>query len=213
MGKNSDQGGCPNLRSLRLHSTRIIDRSLRLIGGYVAEQDNMAQFDPETGLPHLLILDIWNCVSVTPDSVVQLICQRPSLITVNSGVCGEELQLLRRIFSDKPFTGNLLILSGEAFRLFPERDDRAHCILNKNNQTLCCSYDGTLGLGLCTSKPVRPAMHCIDCGLLPETGRRMCTVCAQSCHANHRTFLGSYEAFLCDCVVSQGNPCKVFSLP
>ena len=65
VGKNSDQGGCPNLRSLQLTGTRITDRSLRLIGGYVAEQDNVAQFDPETGLPHLLILHIWHCNSVT----------------------------------------------------------------------------------------------------------------------------------------------------
>jgi hypothetical protein len=49
------------------------------------------------------------------------------------------------------------------------------------------------------SVPLQPMIHCIDCQLLPQLDRGMCATCAMTCHKGHRTFLGAYTRFYCDC--------------
>ena len=163
------------------------------------------------------MLDVGYCDNVTVCSLVQLIHQHPSLMELDTD--SDRIDLIRQNLLEREFHGNLQVLNGEPFGLDRSADDRSHGPQQNNNERFCCCDDGTSRYSWSwrwkETIPVRPMIHCVDCGLLPVNGRGVCAVCAHSCHAKHRTFLGSYKRFRCRCAFStvQTHSCNIFAPP
>jgi hypothetical protein len=161
-----------------------------------------------TNLKSLHVLDIHDCPNVTASALCSTILSLPKIIDVNAkGIADECVSfstLLRRSQEHVP-----LGLRFVNHRLFPSHTHTSNS--NNNNSSFCCSVRAH-SQRLNASAPLQSMFHCTDCQLLPAFDRGMCGSCAASCHKGHRTFVGSWTRFYCDCpfggVAAGNNQCR-----
>jgi hypothetical protein len=145
-----------------------------------------------SSLDSLLLLDIRDCQGVTSGALYQTVMKLPLLIDVDARFIRDDgssiSSLLRNqssqpkslhFVNNRPFHSNQTCLS----------EDNRYCTARKHSQRLQSIK----------SVPLQAMIHCIDCQLLPSFNRGVCSTCASTCHRGHRTFLGSWTRFYCDC--------------
>lgn len=176
----------------------------------------------------LHILDVENCIEVTSNVLCNTILQLPYLVDINAkGIadsCASLTSLLRQAAISVPLPTGLRFVNQRVFRshsrtstLPPdtEASDSAITAPLCPNSTLakCCSVR-TKSQRLGPNTPMAPMYHCIDCNLVPKFDRGICSACISSCHVGHRTFLGAWDRFYCDCPfqVAAHNPCRALFL-
>jgi hypothetical protein len=74
----------------------------------------------------------------------------------------------------------------------------------------CCTVR-TQSQRLTTAVPHGAMYHCIDCKLTAALDRGFCVECLRQCHKGHKTFLGSYCTFSCDCPFLTDNMCQAIA--
>jgi hypothetical protein len=161
-------------------------------------------------LEHLLVLDIKDCSKITSAALFQTIARLRNLIDLDArGIQGSTPSLptlLRRQVDQIPQT--LRFVNHKL--LFPPRKD--HPPTNAGN-TCCSVSDHSQRLTPSESVPLQAWMHCVDCELIPAYNRGICTTCVSTCHNGHKTFLGSWIRFYCDCPFSGSFECQTLSCP
>ena len=198
-----------NSSSSSSHKRRGISPSLRVLR--VACLPNLTNegIVAMANLQSLHVLDVHECPRVSLTTLCKTIVQLPKLIDVNAkGIAGEDFvslpALLRKQMAlpqDLSYVRDRALLSGLRFvndRIFSSSSCQGCCSVRLGSQRLKASV------------PMRVMLHCIDCQLLPSFDKGMCATCASTCHKGHRTFVGSWARFYCDCPFSTTNgSCQV----
>ena len=152
-------------------------------------------------LKSLIILDIQNCEQVEPSAVFKTVKQLPCLVDVDAKSIGHygpnsSLALWLRNDPDTPRT--LKRVNNRVFhRSEPNIMPRNCCLVRRQSQRLSATV------------PLAPMYHCVDCNLLPELDRGFCVECLQQCHVGHKTFLGAFTRFSCDCPFGTANAMNI----
>lgn len=154
----------------------------------------------------LHVLEVENCIDVSPVQLVNTVLHLPRLIEINAKGIQEYRNTFTSLLQDayKTSPGSVPI----GLRMVNERE---FSWKNKDNTNIdsadsCCASL----LSCCTVRtqaqrldartiPLAIMYHCIDCFLLPSVDRGICACCVSKCHRNHRTYMGSWTRFYCDC--------------
>jgi hypothetical protein len=141
-------------------------------------------------LEALLVLDIRDCPQVTSTVLCQTILQLPQIIDVNAkGIADGHVSFSRLL---RQSIGIPIGLK------FVNQRPVSSSSSNSTQHYSCCSVRNR-SQRLDAAVPLQYMYHCIDCGLLPSLSRGICACCVTKCHKEHRTFLGSWTRFYCDC--------------
>ena len=153
----------------------------------------------------LHVLDVRDCVGVSPRRLMEVTMQLPRLIEVHANNIRESdstyLSLLRASANgtDPNFPVGLCLVNGRY-----QSWDRPKLDVKPLG---CCSVR-IQGQRLDKSTHKAVMYHCIDCNLIPSVDRGICASCISKCHRGHRTFVGSWVRFYCDCSFGcAGNEC------
>jgi len=152
-----------------------------------------------------MILDIHECSKVDPIAVYKTVRQLPYLVDVNAkgiGLGSPSLSTCLRNDFSTPRTlkfVNQRLFHHPASRVTPETQSAIESASQQNGNRGACCVVRSQSQRLSASVPLAPMYHCIDCKLTPALDRGFCVECQQRCHAGHKTFLGSYCRFSCDC--------------
>ena len=191
--------GCPALRSLKLANlSGVTDDVILAIGGLKHDTEFGNMRSEHGGLKKLLLLDVSNCPRASARVIGLLMKECHSLIELDArGIQGT----VKREYVPR----NVRFLNG---RRLSEVD--ASC-----SQRCCTVLNHSKRLKASQRVELQPMYHCVDCKLLPSSGRGMCSVCATVCHDGHETYLGSLTRFYCDCAfgISGDAECKALSRP
>jgi hypothetical protein len=162
-------------------------------------------------LEHLLVLDVKDCSKITSAALFQTISQLRNLIDLDARGIQDSTPslptLLRRQVDQIPKT--LRFVNHKL--LFPPKKD--HPPTNAGNPRCCSVSVHSQRLTRSESVPLQAWMHCVDCELIPAYNRGICTACVSTCHNGHKTFLGSWTRFYCDCPFSGSLNCRTLSFP
>jgi hypothetical protein len=152
----------------------------------------------------LHVLDVQDCIDVSPECLADTTLRLPRLIEVNATNIRQEsttyLAEIRARTGDSNFPVGLCLVNGR-FQTWgsPRLDSRpyGYCSVRTQVQRL----DG--------STPKAVMYHCIDCRLIPSVDRGICACCVSTCHRGHNTFVGEWTRFYCDCSFGcAGNECE-----
>lgn len=189
--------GTFRLRVLRLASLPgLTDRGITAIGN----------------IDSLHVLDVEDCIEVRPTALVQTILRLPYLIDINAKGIADE----RNSFP---------ALLRNAVRMSPQQKPQGLRMVNRRFHEWDNSDDDTeIGVALgeltcCTVRskaqrldapiPLAVMYYCVDCKLLPAMDRGICACCVTKCHRGHKTFVGAWTRFYCDCPFGvAGNECN-----
>lgn len=195
---------CPSLTILRAASLpRVTNRAIEAL----------------SQLKSLIILDIHECTKVQPSAVHKTIRQLPSLVDVNAkGIAlgSPPLSVLLRNDPGTPrtlkFVNQRVFHHMAANRISSTKSSIQITIQATKIERQCCVVRSQ-SQRLSATVPLAPMYHCIDCKLIPALDRGFCVECQQKCHVGHKTFLGSYCRFSCDCPFGTGdaNMCQAIN--
>mmetsp|Transcript_22273 Transcript_22273/g.62050 ORF Transcript_22273/g.62050 Transcript_22273/m.62050 type:complete len:676 (-) Transcript_22273:1892-3919(-) len=170
----------PSLTILRLASLpRLTNRSIKAI----------------EELSSLLIIDIHGCSKVEPFAVHQTVRKLPCLVEINAKEIASKSTPLSQLLRNDPGVSPTLKIVNQRvfhhhFNLMQWRQAEnlnSCCVVRSHSQRLTANV------------PLAQMYHCIDCKLIPALDRGFCVECQKRCHMGHKTFLGSYTRFSCDC--------------
>ena len=156
-------------------------------------------------LKSLIVLDIHDCKSIGNFEVFETITQLPRLVdidarNINNSTSPNNLTLPSWLRGNQNTPATLKRVNNRKFkRSEPVATPKHCCIVRCQAQKLS------------PTTPLAPMYHCIDCGFIPEVDRGFCVECLQQCHVGHKTFLGSYARYSCDCpfaTVNTLNTCQ-----
>lgn len=143
-------------------------------------------------LESLLVLDIHDCPKITAAALCKMVLRLPHAIDVNAkGVAGESISLSTLLRGHANTPPGLRFVNQRVFR-------KVNLSTLRNS---CCSVR-LHSQRLNSSVPMQIMIHCVDCNLLPKFDRGICSCCASTCHEGHKTFVGSWTRFYCDCPFS-----------
>jgi len=151
-------------------------------------------------LESLLVLDVHDCPKLEANVLFEQIQRLPLLIDVNAkGIKNDPLSIGQWIRQANPqvVPRGLRFIDQRILSFDPPRSERTI-------SPFCCTVR-THSQRLNPTVPMQYMYHCIDCGLTQAVNRGICSNCATTCHKNHRTYLGSFARFYCDCPFSIGD--------
>lgn len=149
----------------------------------------------------LIVLDIHDCRRISDYGVFHTITQLPRLVdidarNISTSRTSSTLPSMLRVNRNTPKT--LKRVNDRVFkRSEPVATPRHCCIVRCQAQKLS------------PTTPLAPMYHCVDCDFLPEIDRGFCVECLQQCHVGHKTFLGSYARYSCDCPFATVNTTNI----
>jgi hypothetical protein len=157
-----------------------------------------------SALESLIVLDVHNCPNVTSETVTETLAQLTSLVEVdargigkwNSSIaalgCYDREPKRLRFVNGRPCTHSNDVTTSSNNPTNPH---------NKENASLwqCSVRRHSRRLQLSQGVPLQIMYHCVDCKLIPMLNRGMCHACSLQCHKGHKTFVGSFTRFYCDC--------------
>ncbi|CAB9499851.1 LRR [Seminavis robusta] len=149
-------------------------------------------------LDSLIVLDVNNCPKISSDVLAETVKWLPSLVEVDAKGIGKWSSSVAALYSyetDEP--RHLRFVNG---RPFSKKSKTSHGRTDQECSFDCCivkqhSKRFSQGQGV----PLQAMYHCIDCKLIPALNRGICHACLVHCHRDHKTFVGSYTRFYCDC--------------
>ena len=156
-------------------------------------------------LKSLIVLDIHDCKLVGNFEVFETITQLPRLVdidarNINYSTSPNNFTLPSWLRGNQNTPATLKRINNRKFkRSEPIATPKHCCIVRCQAQKLS------------STTPLAPMYHCIDCGFIPEIDRGFCVECLKQCHVGHKTFLGSYARYSCDCpfaTVNTLNTCQ-----
>eukprot|EP00536_Pseudo-nitzschia_multiseries_P011880 jgi/Psemu1/308644/fgenesh1_kg.430_\ len=183
----------PSLTALRAASLpRLTNRSIKAI----------------QEMTSLLVLDIQACSKVEPFAVHETVRKLPCLVEVNAKEIASKSPPLSKLLRKDPDVPRTLKIVNQ--RVFYNHFDLIEGC-QTDNLNSCCRVRSQ-SQRRSANVPLAQMYHCTDCKLIPALDRGFCVECQQRCHAGHKTFLGSYSRFSCDCPfgVDATNVCKAF---
>ena len=154
----------------------------------------------------LHVLDVENCIEVSPTKLVETVLQLPFLVDVNAkGIQDRRcsfLSLLREAAKTSPANVpvglrmvNQRFFSWAKIYASSSEEKKKH----DESPLLSCCTVRTKAQRLDAPIPMAIMYHCIDCHLVPSVDRAICACCVSKCHWGHQTFVGSWTRFYCDC--------------
>ncbi|VEU33949.1 unnamed protein product [Pseudo-nitzschia multistriata] len=187
----------PSLKILRVASLpRLTNRAIEA----VAE------------LTSLIILDIQQCSKVEPFAVHKTIRRLPCLVEVNAkDIAPRSIPLSLWLRNDPGVTRSLKFVNQRVFHHHSELTEGCQ----KTGTLKHCCIARSRSQRLSGSVPLAQMYHCLDCNMIPALDRGFCVECKLRCHEGHKTFLGSFARFSCDCPfgVDANNVCLAFRPP
>lgn len=155
-----------------------------------AALDSIAQLDS------LVVLDIHDCRQIRVSTLVNIMGNLRLLIDLDCrGIQSDPLPFGRRIRQQREnIPPGLRYVDSRPFET--DSQEQRHCY-----SASCCTfqkYSQRLG----PTVPMQYMYHCIDCGLIQQVNRGICSSCVSKCHKDHRIYLGSWTRFYCDCSFS-----------
>jgi hypothetical protein len=183
-----------------------------------------------SNLSSLLVLDIHDCPQVSASTLQRTLHCLPHLIEVNARDIGNGAgpPLTTRLKNDELTPPNLKFLNQRAFSSSVRRGPETASLssLSSSSPSSSSSSSGCMPKDCCivqsqsqrlgTTVPLRSMYHCLNCQLIPSLGRGVCENCVTKCHKGHKTFLGSYTRFYCDCpfiLNAENDFCQAITLP
>jgi hypothetical protein len=173
------------VRSLKLANlSRLTDQSIRAI----------------SSLEALLVLDVHNCQSVSTEAIAQTASNLHSLVELEAKGIGQwnVAAAVSKSIQEGEKPNQLRFINGRPCNNKHKDDNNDQkttgscfksCMVRKQSKRLLSSQGVSL----------QPMFHCIDCKLTPSYNRGLCHACVSHCHSGHKTFVGSYTRFYCDC--------------
>ena len=152
-------------------------------------------------------MDVHGCPNITASALCQTVMNFPRLIDVNAtGIADSGGSSLPTLLRELARVGDV-IPTGLRFvnqrTFFVSREKQGpttqSCLPAGCGAFVGCCSVRKHSQRLSPSVPMSTMVHCIDCGLIPELDRGICQTCASMCHKGHRTFVGSWTRFYCDC--------------
>jgi hypothetical protein len=160
----------------------------------------------------LHLLDIHDCPKLTPLAVHDTARSLPELVDLNAKDIGVGIKSLTQLLrNDSSVTRSLKFVNGRSF-VFSEAKQGVPLgdgSSTKASHMQCCTVRNQ-SQRLSPAVPLQSMYHCVDCNLIPSLDRGMCAACREKCHKGHKTYLGSYTRFYCDCPfgVESSNHCQ-----
>jgi len=196
----------PSLKILRIASLpRLTNRAMQAI----------------SQLESLIILDVHECTKIEPVAVYKTVRQLPCLVDVNAkGIALGSPSLSAWLRNDPCTPRTLKFVNQRVFHHSPIHTTQnkafgssTECRRQASEDTKSCCVVRSQSQRLSATVPLAPMYHCVDCNLIPALDRGFCVECQQKCHAGHKTFLGSYTRFSCDCPfgMNASNTCKAIN--
>ncbi len=183
------------LRVLRLASLPgLTDRGIAAIGN----------------IDSLHVLDVEDCIEVRPPTLVKTILRLPHLIDINAKGIAEERPSFSALLRDAANVTPHKIPKGLRMvnRRFHSWDQRVNDLQNVAFQESRCCTVRAKAQRLDAPIPLAVMYYCVDCKLLPAMDRGICASCVSTCHRGHKTFVGAWTRFYCDCPFGvAGNEC------
>jgi hypothetical protein len=173
-----------SLKALKVASLpKLTDRGIRAIAN----------------LKSLLVLDVHDCPEVTPPALQKTLHSLPNLIDVNAKdiSTGEGTTLPTLLRNDQLAPRNLKFVNQRVF-VSSVHDTSSSLLSSRCELKNCCTVQRQ-SQRLSSTIPLQMMFHCVDCQLIPSLDRGVCENCVATCHKGHKTFLGSYTRFYCDC--------------
>jgi hypothetical protein len=157
----------------------------------------------------LHVLDVEDCIEVETTVLAATILLLPHLVDVNAkGIGGPSSSmpsLLRKRRRTAMQTAARSIPLG--LRMVNQRffiwgkevsEGKEYHDIAPSSPMDCCTVR-TKAQRLDAPIPLALMYHCLDCHLVPSVDRGMCACCVSKCHKGHKTFVGSWTRFYCDC--------------
>ncbi|CAJ1924843.1 unnamed protein product [Cylindrotheca closterium] len=147
-------------------------------------------------LDSLLVLDIRDCPKVDASALFGTVLQLRQLIDLNARGINNSPHSIGQMIRQKSanIPPSLRFVDQRVLSFDPPRSGRAI-------SSFCCTVR-THSQRLNSTVPMQYMYHCVDCGLSQSVNRGICSNCVTTCHKNHRTYLGSFTRFYCDCPFS-----------
>jgi hypothetical protein len=153
----------------------------------------------------LHVLDVENCIEVETSALATTISLLPQIVDVNGkGIGGPSSSipsLLRKFRSTVIQTGGRIPLGLKMVnqRFFSwDKEGNSDPDVPLLSLMACCTVR-TKAQRLDAPIPLALMYHCLDCHLVPSVDRGICACCVSKCHQGHKTFVGSWTRFYCDC--------------
>lgn len=183
---------------------RLVRSSLKALKVASLPQLTDRGIEAIANLRSLLVLDVHDCPEVTPPAIQKTLHALLDLIDVNAKDIGtgSGVSLPTLLRNDRSAPRNLKFVNQRKFVSSVDREldtsssspsPSSGCGLKS-----CCTVHSQ-SQRLSNAVPLQMMYHCSDCQLIPSLDRGMCQNCAVTCHKGHKTFLGSYTRFYCDC--------------
>jgi hypothetical protein len=138
-------------------------------------------------LDSLLVLDVHDCLGLTPAATYKAVKALPLLVEVNAKDIANGSPTLTKLLRSDPVASKGLTIVNEKIFKACNHDARRCCSARSQSQRLNASV------------PPQSMYHCVDCNLIPSIDRGVCVECVEKCHSGHKTYLGSFTRFYCDC--------------
>lgn len=169
-----------------------------------------------SNLKSLLVLDIHDCPEVSPPVLHKTVQSLSQLVDLNARdiATGSGASLTTLLRNDRLAPRNLKFVNQRAFVSSVQREPKSSSSSSECELKHCCSVRSQ-SQRLSAAIPLQSMYHCVDCQLLPSLDRGICANCTAKCHKGHRTFLGSYTRFYCDCPfgLNPENDCQTILSP
>lgn len=140
-----------------------------------------------SSLDSLLILDVHDCPNLTPSSTHKAVRSLQRLVELNARDIANSSPTLAKLLRTDPLVPKCLKIVNQRVFINIRDDHQRCCSIRSQSQRLNAAV------------PLQSMYHCVDCGLIPSVDRGVCAECVVKCHRGHKTFLGSYTRFYCDC--------------